>query len=75
MQKKTSFAREIKYRLKLVKWAIIMGQMKLHGLSADWGSMFDDSRHPIVALLAWQQCDTELNLGIDTCCKFIWFFF
>ena len=32
------FVREIKYRLKLVKWAIIMGQMKLHGLSADWGS-------------------------------------
>ena len=36
--------------------------------------MFDDGRHPIVALLTWQQCDTELNLGIDTCCKFMGFF-
>ena len=38
--------------------------------------MFDDGRHPFVALLARQQCDTEVNLGIGTCscCKFMFFF-
>ena len=63
------------------------GSKKLHGLSADWGFkhlrcvsmeivvMFDNGRYPIVALLARQQCNTEVNLGIDTCCKFMFFFF
>ena len=36
--------------------------------------MFDDGRHSIVALLARQQFDTEINLGIDSCCKFMVFF-
>ena len=36
--------------------------------------MFDDGGHPFVALLARQQCDTEVNLGIGTCCKFMFFF-
>ena len=40
LQKRRSFAREIKYRLKLVMWAIIIycWSNKPYGLSADWGS-------------------------------------
>ena len=37
--------------------------------------MFDDGGHRFVALSARQQCDTEVNLGIGTCSKFICFFF
>ena len=44
-------------------------------VSTEIAVMFDDDRHPIVAFLAWQQCDTEVNQGIDTCCNFIHAFF